>query len=284
MIKKTKEGFVILIGEDGHESLFINSDRITECINYLHSNNLRFITINSFQNYKSKNIDFLFHLKDYLEGLSVLDTYYDYGIINELYKLKYLGIPDNGKDVIDLRNFPDLETCGLAYSVRLQGLESCINLKSLTLSNYKPKVKNLSALQSLTNLVHLSLIKTDITSLLGIECFRVLRHFEIFGDSKLESLAALLPISNSIEKLQIEKCKNIRDFEMLGSLKSLKKIIISESGEINTLSFIKELPLLEFISFWGTTVLDGNIAYCKGLNYVGFDNKKHYTDKLEDFN
>ena len=85
----------------------------------------------------------------------------------------------------------------------------------------------------------------------------------------------------NLEEIQIEKCKKIGDFEVLGKVKSLKKIILSESGEIKTLSFVKELNRIEFISFWGTNVLDGNINYCEGINYVGFDNKKHYTHKME---
>jgi len=283
MVKETKEGLKILEGINGQESLFINSDRLKECIEYLYSNNLRFITINSFQDYKAKDIAFLIQLKDFLEGLSILETHYDYSVVNELNKLKFLGIPDNGKDVIDLNNFPDIEMCGVTFSERLQGLESCSNLKSLTVSNYKSKAKDLSALPSLNNLEHLSLIKTDITTLQGIKGFSNLKKLEIFSASKLETIAALLVLSSSLEEIQVEQCKKINDYETLGKVKSLKKIILSESGEIKSFAFVKELPRLEFISFWGTNVLDGNIKYCEGINYVGFDNKKHYTHKSEQF-
>jgi len=283
MVKETKEGLKILIGVNGQEFLFINSDRLSDCINYLRSNDLRFITINSFQGYKEKDIAFLFELKDFLEGLSVLETHYDFGVVNELHKLKYLGIPDNGKDLIDLKNFPDIEMCGIAFSERLQGLESCSNLKSLTVSNYKSKTKDLYALPSLNNLEHLSLIKTDIITLQNVERYSNLKKLEIFSASKLETIAALQVLSNSLEEIQVERCKKINDYETLGEVKSLKKIILSDSGEIKSLAFVKDLPLLEFISFWGTNVLDGNIKYCEGINYVGFDSKKHYTHKSEQF-
>jgi Leucine-rich repeat (LRR) protein len=249
----------------------------------LYNNNLRYISIDYFQGYKAKDIAFLVQLKDFLEGLSVSETLFDYSIIKQLHKLKYLGIPDNGNDVIDLKNFPDIEMCGVTFSERLQGLESCSNLKSLTVSNYKSKIKDLSALPSLNNLEHLSLIKTDITTLQGIERFSNLKKLEMFSASKLETIAALQALSNSIEEIQVEQCKKINDYETLGKVKSLKKIILSESGEIKSLAFVKELPRLEFISFWGTNVLDGNIKYCEGINYVGFDNKKHYTHKSEQF-
>lgn len=117
----------------------------------------------------------------------------------------------------------------------------------------------------------------------GVNNFNNLKRLEIFSASKLETIAALQVLLSSLEEIQVELCKKITDFETLGKVKSLKKIILSESGEIKSLAFVKDLPELEFISFWGTNVLDGNIKYCEGINYVGFDNKKHYTHKLEQF-
>jgi hypothetical protein len=119
--------------------------------------------------------------------------------------------------------------------------------------------------------------------MIGIESFSCLKSLEIFNATKLESISELKSLNNSLEVVQIEQCKKINDFEVLGNVQSLKKIIISESGTIKTLSFIKELPKLEFFSFWGTNVLDGNIKYCEGINFVGFDNKKHYSHKVEQF-
>jgi hypothetical protein len=281
MIKETKEGLKILIGINGQESLFINSDRLPECINYLYNSNLRFVTISSFQYYKAKDIVFLFSLKDFLEGLSILDTYYDYNVVNELHQLKYLGIPDNGRDVIDLRNFPHIEMCSVTFSKRLQGLKSCSNLKSLTLTNYKSK--DLTTLPPMESLEHLSLIKTDITNLKGIEQFNNLKKLDIYSASKLETIKEIQTLSNSFEEIQIEQCKKIDDYEALGKIKSLKKIILSESGKTKNLAFIRELPQLEFISFWGTNVIDGNLEHLNGIQYVGFDNKKHYSHKVEQF-
>jgi hypothetical protein len=40
---------------------------------------------------------------------------------------------------------------------------------------------------------------------------------------------------------------------------------------------------LEFISFVGTNILDGNLHWCKGIGYVGFENKRHYSHKFKDF-
>ena len=156
-------------------------------------------------------------------------------------------------------------------------------VKSPRISNYKAKSKDLSMLPPLSSLEYLNLIKSDIVNLHGIDQFNNLKKLEIFKAPKLEVIIALQALSNNLEEMQIEQCKKINDFETLGKVKSLKKIILSESGEIKSLAFIKELPRLEFICFWGTNVLDGNIKYCEGINYVGFDNKKCYTHKSEQF-
>jgi hypothetical protein len=127
------------------------------------------------------------------------------------------------------------------------------------------------------------LFKTDIASLQGVERFNNLKKIELFKASKLEVIEALQGLSDNLEEIIVQRCKKISDYETLGKVKSLKKIMLSESGVIKNLTFVKELPQLEFISFWGTNVLDGNIKYCEGINYVGFDDKKHYTHKSEKF-
>ena len=277
------DGFKFQKGIDGSRKLIIESSKLDACIKYVLEGNIKSITINYFQGYELPDIHFLNKLSDILEGLHLPETKFDNQVVNSLHKLKFLGFADNKKVVIDLSNFPNLESLACDYSSRLKGLETCKNLIDLTLTGYKSESKDLSEVPLFLNLKELSLFKTDITTLQGIEHYSNLKKLEIFSASKLERIAPLQVLSNSLEELQIEQCKKIKDFEVLGKVQSLKKIILSESGEIKSLAFVKELPHLEFISFWGTNVLDGNIKYCEGVNYVGFDNKKHYTHKSEQF-
>jgi len=265
----------------GAKILLFDSNRAKECCDYSIANGIDIISLYP-GIYLGKDLEPLIPISKFIKGL-LLDDKVLYGNLNLFSNLTFLSVPDNGNDTVDLSSFTKLEMLACKLSNRLIGLESCSNLKSLTVSNYKSKIKDLSALPSLNDLEHLSLIKTDITTLQGIERFSNLKKLEMFSASKLETIAALQALSNSIEEIQVEQCKKINDYETLGKVKSLKKIILSESGEIKSLAFVKELPRLEFISFWGTNVLDGNIKYCEGINYVGFDNKKHYTHKSEQF-
>jgi hypothetical protein len=274
------DGFKFQIGIDGSKKLIIESSKLDACIKYVLDGNIKSITINCFQGYELPDIHFLSKLSNVLEGLHLPETKFDNQTVNTLHKLKFLGFADNKKDIIDLSNFPNLESLACDYSSRLKGLDTCKNLIDLTLTGYKSKNNNLSEMPSFLHLKELFLFKTDITTLQGIERFSNLRKLEIFSASKLEAITSLQVLSNSLEEIQIEQCKKVKDYEILGEVKSLKKIILSESGEIKSLAFVRKLPLLEFISFWGTNVLDGNIKYCEGINYVGFNNKRHYTKGL----
>lgn len=277
------DGFKFQKGIDGSRKLIIESSKLDACIKYVLDGNIKSITINYFQGYDLPDIHFLNKLSDVLEGLHLPETKFDNQVVNTLHKLKFLGFADNKKDVIDLINFPKLESLACDYSSRLKGLETCKNLQNLALTGYKSKNKNLNEIPLFLELREFFLFKTDVTNLHGIERFCNLKKLEIFSASKLETIAELQALSNSLDEIIIEQCKKINDYEILGKVKSLKKIILSESGEIKSLYFLKELPRLEFISFWGTNVLDGNIKYCEGINFVGFDNKKHYTHKSEQF-
>jgi len=175
MVTETINGLKLLKGTEGYESLFIDSSRIDDCVEYLHANNLKHISINSFQGYKAKDLNFLAGLKNYLEGISIPENHYDFAIVNELHKLKSLGIPDNKKDNINLASFPKLERLATDFSERLIGLAKCSNLKSLTLSNYKSETQNVSALPPLNALEDLFLIQPKIVSLKGVEIFKSLK-------------------------------------------------------------------------------------------------------------
>jgi hypothetical protein len=283
MIKILDNGLKLMPSIDGIDSFMFDSNKAELSLNYVKSNNIKRVMLNPFHGYTENDLKIITPISNVVEELIIGSEKINYDGLSKFHNLSLLGVPDNKKDIVDLNNFPNLDTLNCSFTNRLVGLESCKKLKKLTVSDFKSKTKDLSALPPLNNLEHLSLIKTDITTLQGIERFNSLRKLEIFSASKLETIAALQSLSGSLEEIQLERCKKIIDYEILGKVKSLKKIILSESGEIRSLVFVKELLQLEFISFWGTNVLDGDIKYCEGINYVGFDNKKHYTHKSEQF-
>lgn len=268
---------------NGFSQLFIDSSRLDECLEYMISHDFKNIIINSYQGFAIKDLIFLSRIDDFVEGIVVSETHFENTeIINTLHKLKFLGITDNKKSVIDLSNFPDLETCAVEYSTRLKGLESSKLLKSLTISHYKSASEDFTNFPQLLSLQSLNIMQAKLSSLNGIEKLMSLEKLMLFGMPKLKTIKNLGALSKTLEQIEIENCKNITDFETLSHLLNLKKLIVLNSGAIKSLNFIKSLKNLDFFSFVGTNVLDGNLSPCIGLKYVGFDNKKHYSHKRDD--
>lgn len=277
----SKEGFKTVKGIDGSIRLLFDSSRSVECCKYAIEHGIKIISIYP-GIYLAKDLKPIMPLSNYIEGL-MLEEGLNYKGLEQFVNLTFLSVPDNRKDIIHLSAYLNLKVLSCSFTERLRDLESCTKLRSLTVGNYKSITRDLSILPPLNSLVHLSLIKPDIVTLHNIENFNILKKLEIFDAPQLKTITALKALSNSLEEIEIGKCKKIDDYEVLGEIKSLKKIILSESGAIKSLDFVKKLPHLKFISFWGTNVLDGNIKYCEGIDYVGFDNKKHYTHKSESF-
>jgi|ERR1043166_1267868 Leucine-rich repeat (LRR) protein len=283
MIETTPEGFKILIRTDGSKEFMIDSDRLEACVEYIKRTNIRLIGINSFLGYKKNEINFLTELADYVEGVIIPEAFSDISVLNSLRKLKTLGFADNKTSIIDLSNFPFLATLACDYSPRLKGLEACEELSSLTLSGYKSDDHTVEEIPPLSSLVTLSLFVTNVRSLVGIGRFPLLKELKVFRAKRLEDISELRKVSRTLTTIEFDSCKGIRDYEILSELSKLKKLIISNSGEIASLDFVRDLHNLEFVSFVGTNIKNGDLSPCIEVKYVGFDDKRHYNMRFEDF-
>lgn len=273
--------FKITEGTDGRKRLLFDSSYPKECCDFAVANNIKYLTLYP-GCYTHANLDPILPLKDFIEGL-LLHEEVDFGKIFQFQKLKFLGALDNKKNVLNLNSFPNLEVLACNITERLIGLEGCDNLKSLTISYYNPKCESLIEIPTLDSLEQLSVIKTKIRSLNGIERFRRLEKFEIYSAPVLNTVSALLGLSGNLLEASFDSCRKVSDFEALGGVRSLKKIILTNSGSIKSLFFVRALDDLEFISFFGTNIVDGDVSHCEGIEYVGFDDKKHYSHKMAHF-
>ena len=264
MIRTTQEGFKILVRTDGEDMFMFDSGRIDEGIAYIKKHNIRYVGINSFIGYKASDISFLRELRDFVEGITVPEAHFDISVLNELHRLVFLGFADDRKTIIDLSNFPNLTTLACDFSRRLLSLEACERLQNLTLTGFKPRDKTLNEIPPLSSLNRLALFVTNITSLVGIGQFPVRE------------------VRATLKNLEFDSCKQIGNYEALSEVTALKKLIIVNSGPIQSLSFVKTLEGLEFLSFVGTSVIDGDLSPLIGLNYVGFENKRHYSHTSEE--
>lgn len=271
--------FNVNVGADGVPVLSFESDRASECVKYALANDIKRLELVC--NYSHNTLDPLFPLKESLEGL-ILNDRVDSSGLCQFTNIQYLGVPDNKKNVLDLTSFPRLKTLACSVTERLKGLDTCKHLESLTISYYNPDRKDLSELPFLPYLRDLSIFKTRIVTLDGVEHFPKLKSLEIYSAPALKTIWSLKLLPN-LEEIVLETCKKVEDYETLAELGSLKKIVLTECREIPSLAFVREMRGLRFISFVNTTVVDGDISPCQGLVYVGFDDKKHYNRKMRDF-
>jgi hypothetical protein len=204
--------------------------------------------------------------------------------LKEFQNIKHLAGLDFVKEPLDLKWFKELESIAFTPSKFIVDLDACRKLKKLTLSSFNPKSHNLADLPTLGSLETFALVKSNIWSLEGISKFKTLKELNIYGASQFKSCVALGDLHKTLKVISFESCRKLCDLEMLGKVKSLEKLLLTNCGSIPNLAFIHELKGLKRFSFVGTNILDGDLTYCNGLVYVGFDEKKHYNRKIKDFN
>jgi hypothetical protein len=273
--------FTVLDSSDGIGKLLFDTSRADECINFARTNGLRRIMLNPYKGYQSLTLDPILPLAGFIEDLIIGDENLDLSAIGNFPGLKYLGVPDIKKSVLDLSCFQNLKTLAFTQSKKVHGFETCQNLESLSITNIKSL--NLSALQAMPFLKELNLYNPAVESLEGIQKYSSLEKMEIYAAKKLRLIGAISGVQSSIVELKITKTSGIQDIQTLAELHSLKTLVLAESGSIQSLSFMNGFENIEIVSFWGTTILDGDMTLCAKAKKVSFDNKMHYNRKVEDF-
>jgi hypothetical protein len=270
--------FKVTVGTDGVSVLSFESGRSQDCIDFALANDIRRFSL---FDYYHPDLSLLLPLTTFCEGLILNDTV-DFSDICLFERLTLLGATDNKRNTLNLECFPLLETLACSITIRLVGLSHCKRLKNLTVSYYNPENGNLHAIPNLPSLERFSILKTRIKTLDGVEKLQHLKEIDIYSAPKLELIGALQDI-RALQEVRLEACKNVLDYEILGKINSLVKIQLTNAGQTTSLKFVSDLRNLRFLSFVGTNILDGDLNYCKGLEFVGFDDKKHYNLKMIDF-
>ena len=273
--------FTVLDSSDGISKLLFDTGRAEECISFARANGLRRVMLNPYKGYQSSSLDPILPLSDFIEDLIIGAENLDLSSIRSFTGLKYLGLPDIKNTVLDLSIFQNLKMLAFTQSKKIQGFEACTKLESLSITNLKSV--DLTGLQEMPFLKELNLFSSAVESLEGIQKYSNLEKLEIFAAKKLKSIGAISALSSSLVELKITKTVGIQDIQVIGELHRIKNLVLAESGEIQSLSFMNTLNNIEMVSFWGTTILDGDMILCGKARKVSFDNKKHYNRKADDF-
>jgi len=241
---------------------------------FYNKKNIKKIHISKYHGFLPDDLNILDHFPE-TEELYVQNDFDNFEGVYYLAKLRKLNVAYLSKSV-QLLNFPLLEEASIMWNIKSTDFSNNINLKSLTIWNFNPKSKCFKGVAFPPGLSELIINTSTIISLEGLIC-KNLSKFEGHYLTKLLSLNGLENIYSSIETLIMSHCKKIHEYDILSNCTGIKKIILSSCGSIESLKFIETMQNLEFLSFVGTTIIDGDLSYCKKLKYTGFDDKKHYS-------
>lgn len=281
MVRFLKVGNVrIRVDDDGELSVKINVDNIKESIAYIQEHQIKNVDIS----YDLDQVDFLSECPD-IEIISLGGE--DLKDVTGLYyvkSLKSLSINETIPSLeIDFERIPSLEVLYGQLPSKAKGMGTLENLKEMVLWSYKPKTKNLEQFSVLKNLESLELIQSNIISLKGVEGLESLGKLGLYYLRSFNDLRDIKDLSKSLRVLEIENCKKIGDFTLIAELKNLEKLRMLDCGEIASIQFVSRLPGLKMLAFGGTTVLDGDLNPCEGIEHVYFTQKKHYTHRLKEY-
>jgi hypothetical protein len=253
-----------------------------QLIGYFASNDVAELELNQAKGWKGQDLSFL----DKLPGLKSFEIF-DFNIrdiqpIHHLHKLRRLGVTTYCSTRIDFTAFPELESCGLEWRPKAASLFECVTLKGLFVNRYSGK--DADPFGKLVNLESLAILNAPVANLHGLSTLTKLRSLRLANLKRLASLAGIEGLVN-LEELEIHTCRAIGSIKEIGSLLRLKKLLLNNDGDIESLTPLEKLNGLEWITFYeSTNIVDGNLgllARQKHLSRIAFRNRRHYSHKSE---
>ena len=253
--------------------LIVNSSNDTNVnINYILKNNITCLSFNEYDGYTSSDIKEYSDL-DGIKKIMVVSSIIDLSQLSLFHNLEDLYCSNTFKKKFNFQSLPNLKTLNIEWNKNAINIDSLENLKQLTLRKYNG---DSNLFRSLKKLNSLSLIQGNLNSLDFLEYNRNIVFLSLAYLKNLTDIQELEYLSSNLVELELETCKKVNYGNTLHNLFRLEKLKISNSSDLVDLSFIENLNNLSFFSFVDTKIIDGNLSILKRLDYVGFDNKRHY--------
>ncbi len=282
------------------DAIIIKCEGVSDCISPIY--NVPYHSIDEYVEYINKNnikkaviimndISFITRCPS-LECISVIPSNqstppFDFSPLYQVPKIKKLschntyGRKEEIVGEIDFSKIQGLVSLGVCVNAKTLNLDKVETLKTLHISGFKGKHRNLTDLSCSKELDTLRIIVCGVQSLDGIEQSEKMQCLYLDYNRSLSDISALKKVKSTLKALHIDSCGKIKDFSVLEELDNLECLFLEGNNEIPSLSFIKNLKNLKTL-ICTMNVLDGDLTPCLNLSYCHVKNRRHYNLKDDD--
>lgn len=252
----------------GRTTLWLDSNRIDECMTYYRNNDIDTLGVNAVRGYTRNDIAFL-RAYPFISALTLVSPAsgdFELEPVRSLRSLRSLTV--SAPLLLPLDEFINLEIVRGVWHSKLT-FKGCTRLRVLDISKYNPKSKDLTSLAELPLLRELSLAQSPIVSVNGINRFPALERLDLAYAPKLRDLSGveLLPF---LEELHCRNCPKLEHLSRSGILTRLRSLWLNGCASLPSLEFLNGMAGLNEFRFVNTNVLDGDLSPLLRLKWVGF--------------
>ena len=248
---------------------------------FIKSNQIEALYLNTARGWKSSEFDFLRHL-NFLKELHIIcgeaNGLESVGFLSDL---REFSITTSTKSVIDFSRLKSLEKCFLYWWEGASGILNLQSLKELHVDKIPPAMCGHFA--KLSNLESLTIANCNVTDVDFLCSMAHISKLELLNCKKIISFAPIAKCKQ-LKWLNIDGSKQITNIEFVRQLDFLEVLLLSDNGGLHDLSPLSELICLKTVAFAGSTnILDGNLAWFERLPKLAmlmFAPRKHYSHKL----
>ena len=270
----------------GKEYAFIQADmNQTPDISYIQENKVDgLIVVSENLNMKIENIENISILKN-IRALNLNSySYKDLSHLSCFKELEYLKLHGNVDKEIPFDTLPLLWCIYLYYNKKnCKLIFQCKDLEYIFIDNYSESSSN--DFLAFEKARRIGLVKCKLTEFNALQNMPQLEHIGIGYNSKMESISWLRD-SKSLTSVAFQNCKKIKDWDILGSLTMMERLIIENCGELPSVAFLLHLSNLKEIRIIGSTsVKDGKLKDIMNLPHLKsffIPVRKEYDITLQD--
>lgn len=245
------------------KSIILNASWDDRYFSYAKLNSIESLRLSFSNGWKDSDISFLKNLI-FLKNLEVYSwKVTDLKPVQEMTWLEGLSFQVDLKKAFNLMHLPELKVLKAVLNPKVKGLQTCVNLRHANLVNYP--FSSLNELSKMVLMERLQLKSKKLASLDGVENMRNIRIIDLSDCGSLNDIS-LLSGCGSLEILEIHKCKHIESFPEMIQGSRLKRLILEDCGDIESVVFLQNCTELESVFLIGNTkVKDGNLSILKRL-------------------